>query len=52
MSEFIICPGFVRVIGGTVESGIEFFLNTISERCRSIGPLGVVICRETNSQPH
>ena len=42
----------MRVIGGTVESGIDFFLNTVSERYRCIGPLGAVRCRETISQPH
>jgi hypothetical protein len=47
-----VCSGFLRVIGGTVEIGIEFFLNTVSERYRCIGPFGVVRCRQTISQQH
>jgi hypothetical protein len=49
---FFKYPGFVRIIGGMAESGIEFVLNTVSECYCCIGPLGADRCRATISQPH
>jgi len=50
--EFLKYSGFVSVIGGTVESGNEFVVNTVSELYGCIGPPGAVRSRETISQPH